>query len=543
MADTSFPSGTRPRPMARWYSIGNARRFLWNYLRGLREGHPDLRPDLAAVDTPADPGWEPWVDLAPAQEGTGESWVDFMSDVGDGYDAVHTVAYVSEAPELAQLQGADRSLPRAEAVLFGGDSAYPIATGAVVRDRLLRPHHDAREAWRQLARPWLGIPGNHDWYNDLRGFREVFVDSELDGDAGDPHRHFDTPQRRSYFAARLAHNWWVLAIDTERTGDLDADQVTYFETALRYAGAYPQPRVIVITHDPLPHPDRPAGTKSAPPRLQGLLDWLALQRADVKLWLSGDLHFYRHDPAHGRAPDRIICGGGGAFLHPTHAEDPTPAGVPEPRLFPEPAESRGFAWRGLLFPFLNPSACLMVAALYALTFVAASHVPWLGAGVFFAVVAVGLLLSSVLFAAREGAVFASTAGMGHGLAHAALYLFGATRLQSEPHGWALLAALGGVAATTLFGVYLWSCLCLFRKHRNGAFSALRIPHYKSFVRMHVDPKGELRVYPIGIRQVTGQCRAHEGQRARDAHAQRLTPSDPAGPSFELIGGAPIDIGR
>jgi hypothetical protein len=527
--------------MVRWYSFGNLVRFLQSYLSGVKHGHPDHREALAAADTPADPGWMPYVDLAPREEDEGESWVDFMSDTGDGYDAVHAVAYVSEAPQLAGLRGVSAPLPRAQALLLGGDTAYPIADRATLRDRMLLPHHDARTQWQQPVRQWLAIPGNHDWYDDLRGFREAFVESAFDGEHARARAHFHTPQRRSYYAARLAHNWWVLAVDCERTGDLDPAQLSYFQRAIRYAGAYPQPRVIMISHDPLEHRDRPPGVEAAPPRLQELLDWLALQRAEVKLWLAGDLHFYRHDGAHGRAPDRIICGGGGAFLHPTHTEDPPPEGAPEPRLFPDPADSKRCARGGLLFPLHNLATSALLAVSYVCFFLLlrsggiGEWLSWTFAG--------GLFVSALAFAATQGLLFAATVGLLHGAVQTALYVQGALRLQAEPLGWAAMAVIGGLIAPALFGWYLWGSLRFFRKHRNGAFSALRIPHFKSFLRMHVDPAGELHVYPIGIRHVEGGYRVHEQQRARPAHARRLDPADEGGPTFELIGGKPIRIPR
>jgi len=40
-----------------------------------------------------------------------------------------------------------------------------------------------------------------------------------------------------------------------------------------------------------------------------------------------------------------------------------------------------------------------------------------------------------------------------------------------------------------------------RRHSNEAFSSLRIPDYKNFLRLHIERAGGLTIYPIGIEQV------------------------------------------
>jgi hypothetical protein len=38
-------------------------------------------------------------------------------------------------------------------------------------------------------------------------------------------------------------------------------------------------------------------------------------------------------------------------------------------------------------------------------------------------------------------------------------------------------------------------------HFDEAFSALRIPHYKSFLRLHIDEAGVLELFTIGLRKI------------------------------------------
>ena len=66
---------------------------------------------------------------------------------------------------------------------------------------------------------------------------------------------------------------------------------------------------------------------------------------------------------------------------------------------------------------------------------------------------------------------------------------------------ALAVVIGGLAAATLTGVYLYVTNTIFRMHDNEAFSALRLRSFKCFTRLHIDGDGVLTVYPIGIRSV------------------------------------------
>ena len=49
------------------------------------------------------------------------------------------------------------------------------------------------------------MPGNHDWYDGLKAFRRLFCTGRSIG-------AWRTRQERSYFACRLTHGWWLLAV-------------------------------------------------------------------------------------------------------------------------------------------------------------------------------------------------------------------------------------------------------------------------------------------------------------------------------------------
>jgi hypothetical protein len=60
---------------------------------------------------------------------------------------------------------------------------------------------------------------------------------------------------------------------------------------------------------------------------------------------------------------------------------------------------------------------------------------------------------------------------------------------------------GFVVGSFIMGLYLLVSLNLFGRHWNEAFSALAIPDWKHFLRLHIAENGDLTIYPIGIHRV------------------------------------------
>ena len=103
-------------------------------------------------------------------------WVDFVADTGDDRDvsaAVARLVFAEYAPEEAESQGI---LPRGDILLFGGDTAYPVATGREILRRVIQPWNEVLQevGTDGRRRVLLGIPGNHDWYDGLDGFARLF---------------------------------------------------------------------------------------------------------------------------------------------------------------------------------------------------------------------------------------------------------------------------------------------------------------------------------------------------------------------------------
>ncbi len=117
-----------------------------------------------------------------------EVWIDFVADTGDDHDVSQAVARMLFAEYAIEESGRRRILPRGDILLFGGDTAYPVATGEEIARRVIAPWNEvlrerdgagegtgpAREAHVPVRRVLLGIPGNHDWYDGLDGFGRLF---------------------------------------------------------------------------------------------------------------------------------------------------------------------------------------------------------------------------------------------------------------------------------------------------------------------------------------------------------------------------------
>jgi hypothetical protein len=264
-------------------------------------------------------------DYRAAVDSKGAFWLDYVADMGDGFDSTHTVARLLGAPEQLVRKSNHASnptvLPRGRVLILGGDEVYPTPDDAAYTRRFLDPYELALPAPDTGPPPHLfAIPGNHDWYDGLGSFLKVFCRKEHIG-------AWQLPQQRSYFSLRLPHKCWLYGLDTQLFGDIDETQLAYFAGQPVERGD----RVIVCV--PEPHwvtANLFACSARLPNNLVRMLDHLQGQGASVPLQIAGDLHHYRR---HAFAPitwkgtpaaapsgteHLVTSGGGGAFLHPTH---------------------------------------------------------------------------------------------------------------------------------------------------------------------------------------------------------------------------------
>ncbi len=309
-------------------------------------------------------------------------WFDYTADVGDGWNPTYAIASLLCEPSLA-VQGAPE-LPTGPGrlLIMGGDQVYPTASRQAYEQRLVVPYRAASYCPQENgSRPsdLFAIPGNHDWYDGLGSFLHLFARERNLG-------RFRTRQHRSYFALKLPHGVWLLAIDGALSGEIDFGQTLYFHNLVR-THIQDGDRLILCTAKP----DWVASDATASESQATLFDFeeellaVAAQSGRphiaIALRLSGDLHYYKHfeSTEDGREVHSLIAGGGGAFLHPTHTASeeqvqkdseeskPPSAGFRLTKSFPSPQESRAQT-RGSLFLFrANPSLWLVLLLIYLLS--------------------------------------------------------------------------------------------------------------------------------------------------------------------------------
>jgi hypothetical protein len=94
----------------------------------------------------------------------------------------------------------------------------------------------------------------------------------------------------------------------------------------------------------------------------------------------------------------------------------------------------------------------------------------------------------------------------------------------------LIIIAGWIAGSVIMGIYLLVSLNVFKRHSNEAFSSLRIEDWKNFLRMRINERGDLTIFPVGIRRVPRRWK----ERAPDQRGPKFVSDDPAATAPELI---------
>lgn len=382
-------------PMCNWLSAGQlVQTGIRAAVASTVGSFADGREIAAALHPPKD---NPPIELSGAANDV--FWLDYLADTGDGWNSTYSVAYTLAQKNLAVV-GLPQPLPRGDLLVLGGDQVYPTPAGGNYRIRFLDPFRSALPApIPSVDTPddprLLAIPGNHDWYDGLRGFNQLFCRQQ-------PIGRWQTLQRTSYFAARLPHGWWLWGLDLHLDTEIDDPQWRYFRGLARDQ-LQDGDRVILCVPEPswIDESRRRASETEAvdralhgkgvgllrkletqPPRFRSLrrVEQLIEDTPGVHLAavLAGDQHHYAHyAPKPGSspgAPQRMTCGGGGAYLLGTHQLPETlafrgPSGEQAYQCqatFPDAAESRQLRNRVWNLPRLNPGFCVVLASFYLL---------------------------------------------------------------------------------------------------------------------------------------------------------------------------------
>lgn len=529
--------------MVGWYDPRRLVRTGWEVIVSAMFGkHADKRVIQAIADTGStkDRLYHEIV-----EDGSGEFWFDYVSDVGDGFDPTYTVAYHLTRDRLAvgtKPGGTQLAMKRGELLIFGGDEVYPTAGAKDYKERLVDVYNLAfpKKTAAQLKDPntkhppVFAIPGNHDWYDSLAEFMKIFC-------RGKAFCGWTTHQNRSYFALKLPRGWWLFGTDMQLSSSLDDAQMDFFGTIVDKHMAEGD-RIILCNAEPYWITDKMyRNDPNYNNRNMGFFEGHILKGRGA-VYVAGDRHYYRHheeksnlgkpvDPQSKTKKQRFVAGGGGAFLHPTHREGVQEVG--RDRLYDlkasYPTERTSFwlTFRNLIFPYDNPYLGFVTAVLYLLTAQAFRAdlsrfgiSQWQDAAT--AVIrdavyepiatfwVVLIFAAFYLFTDTHSKYLRFVAGPIHAVLHfigvfalgwAAAY--GLSDFSPIPKFFLSIAIVGGggyILGPLIMGIYLLVMLNVFGVHHNEAFSSLKLSSYKNFLRFKIEADGTLTVYPIGVEQ-------------------------------------------
>lgn len=511
------------RPMVRWLDphqlVDTAGRVLAS---GFSTSFTDSRQMQALVPCAADDRSEP-----------SELWIDYASDLGDGWNSTYSVASLLARDELEIAHDGDvHRLPRGSILVLGGDQVYPVPTSTEYENRFLGPYRAAMPCAPPGAAPELfAIPGSHDWYDGLVNFTNIFCRQR-------PIGGWATSQRRSYFAIRLPHRWWLWGIDLQFGDYLDESQLAYFRQVAEQVE--PGDSIILCMAKEVESGRRSAEVYATRNVADLEREVVAPAGARIVLYLKSGRHYYaRYESTNGGA-HLVTAGGGGAFLHPTHGlpeavDPPGDAGAGPYRraqVYPSAAWSRRLRKRVWLLPAYNlPLAAVLGAMQVLVVLMLNLHRDDRHRRVGFGDLARALwesptaFLLIILVIASFGAMIRlahDARGLPRlliGLGHSALQFGGlaavivvASRVTSTLDGAASLAAflalvwvLGGIGGVLGVSGYLWTANSL-GYHANEAYAPLHHMDQKNFLRLCIDTTGTLTVYPIGIERVCRRWR-------------------------------------
>jgi hypothetical protein len=453
-------------------------------------------------------------------------YVDFVADTGDDTAVSRAVARLVFAPyELPDPDSPGEFLhaPRGEILLFGGDTAYPVATAQELMNRVIAPWNQVLRALPddRRRRVLLGVPGNHDWYDGLDGFGRMFRRPAAGTVARPSVTHispkmieyhaewarefvrggrvekpralvlsgYTSVQDASYFALPLAPAIELLAVDRQLT-TTDSRQTEFLGD---YYRARPDSATLAVLPDPVYHFGEPSRTGTQ------MVESLHLDLASRETFvLTGDIHHYER-LERGKLV-QVIAGGGGAFLHPARIAE-------------------GGLTSTVVWPGVRQSRVLLRQVAWKLALGRSGYLPHLGLLILFTLAYfishrlyayTGLVVSSaILTTLFISGIYALIGGvtrrpsvlpfaLGAGLTTVLLPIGSSFFLNAalERLGWSesfailgvITLAVGVFAGAFVFGLYL-SLLTLLGYENMQAFTVLDHPGFKHFVRLRVRADG------------------------------------------------------
>lgn len=483
-------------------------------------------------------------------------WLDYISDLGDGFNPTFTLANLLARGQL-ELKG--KALKRGDVLIMGGDEVYPTPENIEYDNRLRGPYTAAFPKEKNaIERPDVfAIPGNHDWYDGLTNFLRLFTQKRSLG-------NWKTQQNRSYFALKLPYDYWVIAIDIQLNADIDFPQICYFKKIAKEQ-FNANSKVILCTSEPSWVYKSFDIKNDSFDRLQFFIDKVLLGQGEkdyeeknkninIEAILTGDLHHYaRYETVKDETKPChfITAGGGGAFMHPTHTLKEEIIGTHErkaklKKTFPPKSSSTKLSLLNLAFPFFSLTMLLFFGTYNVFTTwilqtkttegktlmeklaefnlfenqlpqifeVISSNLLHFPSALFLNLLLfLGLILFTDTSSGKKKLNY--IAGVIHGLLHVInfyflLWLFSYINLNvwgyNVENGIQILLftvemiVIGGFISCLVFGFYLTVSVGLLKNHITEGSSSYRWEGYKNFLRISITKEG-LTIYPIGVKKV------------------------------------------
>lgn len=544
--ETIEAMGFERKPMVNWFSpvrlLSIAVRVVISMLFG---NYADKREIQAALKKPS----------LFKYDDNDEIWIDYIADIGDGFDSTYTLAKLLAEPQLSPKYNNDSEYEteRGRLLIMGGDEIYPSASRDEYRNRTEGPYRAALPWVEDHNHPHLFVlPGNHDWYDGLTSFTRLFCQERWIGG-------WKTQQSSSYFAIQLPHNWWLFAIDIQLSADIDKPQLDYFDDVISTMSS--GDKVIFATASPSWVTDSMSGATEHD-NIQFMENRIRQKEAEIYVNIAGDLHHYARYTNENDSKQYITAGGGGAFLHGTHmlpqdidvAEHSATRTYSrsEDGLFPCAKISKKLLKGNFKFCYRNWKMCLFFGFLSLITcwvtqsasislgqnfLVTLSQIPFQPGMIcdtytaylkvlihspascfFFVFYIAGLiifcqpfpdknktkqLVKQIILGALHGFIQISFV-LGLTLSFVKLNIWAGLTVDTAAHTAALIFEIvtaGSFLAGFMMGVYLYFCNYLFYFHAEAAFSSSSIADYKNFIRFHINREGDLTIYPMGVRTV------------------------------------------
>ena len=535
--------------MSAWFSPHLLLKLTWKLIvSDLFGQYADRRLIVAALDTSDKQLQIKRADLTNCinADSEGAVWVDYVADLGDGFDATYTIAFLLAQPRLRIGQ---RELPRGGLLVFGGDEAYPHSGRDEYIIKVRQPYSFALPDLKEGPHaPLVAVPGNHDWYDGLVTFLSVFCREKPT-----PIGNWRTVQRRSYFATKLTEDWWIWGIDIALVYDMDQPQANYF---VNIASAMaPGSKIVLCCAKPgwyrAESEDESYRTLGYAVRIIAN----ANKGLRIPLVLSGDAHHYARYAGNGREPQFITSGGGGAYLTGTSGLKPklTLLKWPdEPQLefkkcYPTEQESQELLKGNFLFFPANVGFSYLLATTYTMFAFLLTYAPrvdlTIAIYVFFFVAFLGHLREQEVSHTGKLAAVAAFHAIPHTavvmlLAWVSLTLDGLLSTSIRQLHWfawlmflAFWLPFGACLGGLIYGLYLWLTARFFDLNYDDAFSAMRLDSRRHFIRMRI-LKDSITVYPIKIDEIPHRDRWRANvERDPNTNPSVFVPDPPLEPSL------------